>query len=320
MEATPPIEARSRSQSSTPPPSSSSAARLWRPAAQRNLRNQWSKLNSLRQDWRSAASSARSHATAIVNSYLSQKYMDQMDFGVLSDMPNIRKKACSKLLKQQVALKGVIRLAAFNGPASHRGTSNSPLAQFSFSLEDDSDSGDCGGIPVFTFCSIDSFEELAWEIVRMFISELNLKVNSNLVGHFVGFVLLICLISHISHLVTSNPLPQRLLVVELLSIYDEKVTEITGLHWSDELYDGEFNDLTILNLCSKETREPILPCLGDCKSSTSTMQSKRQQDSNVLQVYLTTWLVEVNIDRCRMDEIFASVGGEMHIDFLETFG
>ncbi|KAK6123095.1 hypothetical protein DH2020_043156 [Rehmannia glutinosa] len=303
MAATPPHEARSRSQSSTPPPSSSSAARLWRPAAQRNLRNQW--------------------------------YMDQMDFGVLSDMANIRKKACSKLLKQQVALRGVIRLAAFNGPASHRsfieanychlteiwyayltailvlvavvthmvnscksmrcysrGTSNSPLAQFSFSLEDDSDSGDCGGIPVFTFCSIASF----------------------------GMCTFSTSISHISHLVTSKSLPQRLLVMELLSVYNEKVAGVTGLHWSDEFYDGEFNDLSILNLYSKETYEPILPCLRSCNSSTSTMQSKQQQDSNVLQVYLTTWLVEVNIDRCRMDEIYASVGGEMHIDFLETFG
>lgn len=32
------------------------------------------------------------------------RYMDGMDFGVLSDMPNIRKKACSKLFKQQVCL------------------------------------------------------------------------------------------------------------------------------------------------------------------------------------------------------------------------
>ncbi|KAL6559535.1 hypothetical protein OROGR_004652 [Orobanche gracilis] len=102
METTTLHEAHSQIQNSTPPPSSSStAARLWRPAAQRNMRNQWSELNSLYQEWRSAASTARSHATAIVNSYLSQKYMDGMDFGVLNDMPNIRKKACSKLLKQQ---------------------------------------------------------------------------------------------------------------------------------------------------------------------------------------------------------------------------
>lgn len=73
---TPPRQPLSQSQHSAPPPSSS-AMRLWRPAAQRNLRNQWTKLNSLRQDWRSATSAARSHSTAIVNSYLSQKYPPQ---------------------------------------------------------------------------------------------------------------------------------------------------------------------------------------------------------------------------------------------------
>ncbi|GFP87437.1 hypothetical protein PHJA_000887400 [Phtheirospermum japonicum] len=247
------------------PSPSSSAARLWRPAAQRNLKNQWSKLNSLRQDWRSTASTARSHATVVVNSYLSQKYMDGMDFGVLSDMPNIRKKACSKLLKQQELYRGKL-LSSYRDMVAvvthmvnscktmrcyFRGTSSSPLAQFSLLSEGNNDSGDCGGIPVFAFCSISSFEELAWEIVQMFISELIVK---------------------------------RLLVMELLSIYDEKVSEITGLHWSDELYDGEFNELRILNLSSEETREPILPCLRNCKSSTSILQSKQQQDSNVLQV------------------------------------
>lgn len=168
-----------------------------------------------------------------------------------------------------------------------KGTSNSPLAQFSFSSEDGSDTGDCGGIPVFTFCSIASFEELALEIARMFISELNLK---------------------------------RLLVMEFLSMYDEKFAEAMGLHWSAEIYEGEFNDLTTLNLYSEETQEPIPPSLRNCNSSAPNMQSKRQQDSNVLQVYLTTWLAEVNIDKCRVDEIFATVGGEMRVDFLETSG
>ncbi|KAL8053692.1 hypothetical protein ABFX02_05G089500 [Erythranthe guttata] len=287
-------------QNSTPP-SSSSAVRLWRPNAQRNVRNQWSKLNRLRHDWRSAASAARSHATNIVNSYLSQKYMDGMDFGVLSDMPNIRKKACSKLFKQQelhraqflscyrdmVAVVTQMVNTCKSMRCYFRGTSNSPLAQFSLSSEDDSDNGSCGGIPVFTFFSITSFEELAWEIVRMFISELNLK---------------------------------RLLVMELLSVYDEKVAEVAVLHWLDEFYDGEFIDLSLLNLYSNENREPVFPCLKGCKTSTSTIQSKQLQDSNVLQVYITTWLVEVNIDRCRVDEIFDIVGGEMRVDFSETLG
>ncbi|KAL6584083.1 hypothetical protein OROMI_003372 [Orobanche minor] len=264
METTTPHEAHSQIQNSTPPPSSSSTARLWRPAAQRNMRNQWSELNSLCQEWRSAASTARSHATAIVNSYLSQKYMDDMDFGVLNDMPNIRKKACSKLLKQQELFRGKL-LSSYRAMVSvvthmvsscktmrcyFRGASSSPLAQFSFSSEDNSNSGDCDGIPVFTFYSISFFVK-------------------------------------------------RLLVMELLSIYDEKVTAVTKLHWSDEFYDGESNELGILKLYSDEARQPILPCLGSCKSTTSILRPKQQRDSNVLQVYITTWLVEANIDGCR---------------------
>ncbi|KAG6386065.1 hypothetical protein SASPL_154951 [Salvia splendens] len=302
MEAqTPPFQTRPHSQNSAPPPSSSSsAARQWRPGAQRNLRNQWSKLNLLRQDWRSASDAGRSHATAIVNSYLSQKYMDGMEFGVLSDMPNIREKASYKLFKQQElerdrllkSYRDMVQILTDMGRICRSmryysiGTSNSPLAQFSISSEDGSDSGDCGGIPVFRFFSIAYFEELAFEITQMFILELNLK---------------------------------RLLVVEFLSIYDEKVAEAKELQWSDELYEGEFNDLATLNLYSVETHKLNPPSLRNCNSSISNMQSKRQQDSNVLQIYITTWLADVNIDKCRMEEIFGIAGGEMHVDFLETF-
>lgn len=57
---------------SAPPPAS--VLRLWRPAAQRNVRNQWSKMASYRQQWNLATSSGRSHATSLVNSYLSQRF------------------------------------------------------------------------------------------------------------------------------------------------------------------------------------------------------------------------------------------------------
>jgi len=60
--------------SSIPSPLPPSATRLWRPAAQRNLRNQWSKLASQRQQWASASSSGKSHANSLVNAYLSQRY------------------------------------------------------------------------------------------------------------------------------------------------------------------------------------------------------------------------------------------------------
>ncbi|XP_073270769.1 uncharacterized protein [Primulina huaijiensis] len=280
-------------------PASSSAARLWRPVAQRNIRNQWSKLASFRRDWSSAAAAGRSHATFIVNSYLSQKYMDGMDMNVLSDMPNIEKKARRKLFKQQELYRSKL-LSSYRDMVTvvthmvnacnsmrcyNRATSSSPLAQFSYSSKDSNDSGDCGGIPVFTFWSIALFEELAWEVVQMFISELKLK---------------------------------RLLVLGLLSIYDDNVAEIVGLNWSAEFYEGEFKDLCISNLLSKETCEPMLPSLESCTSSTSTIQQKQKQNCDVLQVYITTWMVDVNINRSRVDEIFTIVGSEMRVDFLQT--
>ncbi|MCD7463397.1 hypothetical protein HAX54_050490 [Datura stramonium] len=82
-------------------PLSAQEIRRWRPAAQRNLRNQWSKLASLRTQWLSLSSTARSYATYVVNSYLSQRYMDAMELGILKEIPDIRKKACRKLFKQQ---------------------------------------------------------------------------------------------------------------------------------------------------------------------------------------------------------------------------
>jgi hypothetical protein len=62
----------SKPQISSPLPSS--MLRLWRQAAQRNLRNQWSQLASLKDQWFSLSSSARSYANALINSHLSQRY------------------------------------------------------------------------------------------------------------------------------------------------------------------------------------------------------------------------------------------------------
>lgn len=65
--------------SPSPAPSPSSATlRIWKPAAQRNLRNQWSKLLSHKDCWFSASSNGRSHATSLVNTYLSHR----LDFSI----------------------------------------------------------------------------------------------------------------------------------------------------------------------------------------------------------------------------------------------
>ncbi|EPS72003.1 hypothetical protein M569_02757 [Genlisea aurea] len=292
--------APSRSSHNTTPQSLSSAARLWRPAAQRNLKNQWSKLNSLRRDWCTAASAARSHATSIVNSYLSIRYLNEMEYGVLRDMPNIQEKAGSKLSRQQElcnakllsSYKDMVRFTVNMASVCKSmrcylsKSTNSMLIQFSSSPDDEENgAGDLEGIPVFAFYSIASFEERAWEVVHMFISELILK---------------------------------RLLVLEFLSLHRDAVER----EWADEFYDGEFDDLRMLNLYSDQVKAPVTP---PCKSSSASFnfiqskQQKQQQGSSVLQIYLTIWMVNVNIDECRVEEIFGIVGSEMDVDFLKPF-
>ncbi|KAL5733715.1 hypothetical protein ACOSQ2_033407 [Xanthoceras sorbifolium] len=278
---------------SSPAPPPSSVLRLWRPAAQRNLRNQWSKLVSYRQQWASASSTARSHATSLVNSYLSQRYMPSMELGVLCDMPDIRKKACLKLFKQQehhrIKLLSSYKdmVAVVNNMVSTsrsmrcflKGPSSSPLVQFSSSSEDTNDTGDGGGIPVFTFLSVTLFEKLAEELVEIFKLELNLK---------------------------------RLLVMELCSISCE--TPEVKFCWANELYPGEFDCLSTCNLY--ETCQPVAPRLKDWNSDMPTGQCNRQPNQEILQVYLTTWLAEVNIDTHRVNEIFNVIGEEMHVSLL----
>ncbi|KAK9996216.1 hypothetical protein SO802_020902 [Lithocarpus litseifolius] len=280
-------------QNQNPSPMPPSLTRLWRPAAQRNLRNRWSKLVSCRKQWVSSSSSGKSHATSLVNAHLSQRYMSTMELGVLSDMLNIRKKAGRKLFKQQETFRSKLlssykdMVAAVtqmvNASKSMRtflkGPSNSALVQFSSFSGDQNDSGDGGGIPAFAFWSISSHEQLADELVQMFIMELNLK---------------------------------RLLVLELLSTSCDD-PQANELHWSDQLYPGEFDHLSMCNLFSQETCEPVPPKLMDLKSDAPTVRSNNQPNPEVLQVYITTWLAEVNIDTLRVDEIFAAIGEEMHV-------
>ncbi|KAL6289172.1 hypothetical protein ACE6H2_006682 [Prunus campanulata] len=198
-------------------------ARLWRPTAQRNLRNQWSKLASYRQQWASSSSTARSHATALVNAYLSLKYMPYMELGALRDIPNIKKKASQKLFKQQVSVVIHMVNISISMKCFLKGASSSLLVHFSGYSKDKNDPGDGGGIPVFTFWTISCFvsEEVAEELVQMFILELNLKL--------------------------------------------------------------------------------VYPRLNDQKSEMPAARFNQQPDHDVLQVYLTTWLAEVNIDSDRLE-------------------
>ncbi|KAL9243287.1 hypothetical protein vseg_017192 [Gypsophila vaccaria] len=270
--------------------------RQWRPNAQRNLRNQWSKLSALKNQWSSSSSSARSHATSLVNSYLSNRYLDNMDLGVLSDMPGIREKTRCKLLKQQEvqvdqllsSYKSMVGIVVDMANVSRsmrcflKENSGSPLIQFSSGSTNSNDSGDGGGVPVFTFLSICAFETLAEELLEMFKQELLLK---------------------------------RLLVVELLSVTCQKHDQFDQLSWADELYQGEADLLSTCNVYAKETAEPCLPKLNGFGSKSAYMETDKNPSSEILQVYLTTWLAEVNIDTHRVEEIFATVGEEMRVSF-----
>ncbi|KAJ0924031.1 hypothetical protein HanPSC8_Chr05g0223551 [Helianthus annuus] len=282
-------------QNSAPKSSPSSVNRLWRPAAQRNMKNQWSKLNSLRQEWASSSSTARSHATSLVNAHLSQRFMKDMELGVLSDMPDIQKKACWKLLKQQVVHRDNL-LSSYkemvgtvvnmvNTSMSLRcflkGGINSPLIQFSNSSNDTNDNGDGGGMPVFIF-GLYLLSKLASELVQMFKLELNLK---------------------------------RLLVIEFLSLKSKEDSIIEKLCWSDEIYQGELDDLSRCNLDCREASESASTKL-DGFVSENIKQPNCQPDSDVLQIYLTAWLTDVNIDKKRVEDIFSEVGEEMHVNLV----
>ncbi|CAH2073600.1 unnamed protein product [Thlaspi arvense] len=297
----PASSSRSLASPSPSPASLSSSTRLWRPAAQRNLRNQWSKLSTCRQQWIAACSGARVHAISLVNSYLSQKFIPMMEFGVLSDMFDIKKKALKKLFKQQSSYrikllssyKEMVALVVEMVNASrslrcYMKPSSDSLIQFSGSMEDSNDAGDCGGVPVFNFWNVSAFEKIAEELVEMFKREVMLK---------------------------------RLLIVELVSLSCE-IPQPVKLSWSDELYHEEFDDLFKCSLYSMEASEPILPRLKEDDLGTSSVSHTNHPTPEILQaffiviqMYLVTWSAEVIIDTHRIHEILAMVGEEIRVTF-----
>ncbi|CAG7911730.1 unnamed protein product [Brassica rapa] len=256
-------------------PSPASSMRLWRPAAQRNLRNQWLKMSACRKQWIAACSVGMSHANSLVNSYLSQTFVPLMKFGVLSDMFDIKKKALNKLYKQQSSYRdkllssykemvaGVVEMVNVSrSMRCYMKSSSGSIVQFSCSKEDSDDAGDCGGIPVFSFWNISAFEKMAEELVEMFKREVMLK---------------------------------RLLMMELVSLSSE-VPKPVRLSWADELYQGEFDDLSKCSLYSMEVSEPIFPRLKEDNLCISSVSHTTQPTAEMLHMYLITWAAEVNID------------------------
>ncbi|KHN18344.1 hypothetical protein glysoja_006757 [Glycine soja] len=157
-----------------------------------------------------------------------------------------------------------------------KGSNNSSLLHFSYNSADQSDSGDGGGIPAFTFYSITSHGK----------------------ENFTEYILF--LFDRV-----------RLLVLEFMSIsYD--TSAVKQLHWSTQLYDDEFKDLRDCNLYCVVTHGPVPPRLRDGKSGIDALRFDNQPNPEVLQVYLTTWLAEVNMS-LPMNEIFAIVGEERQV-------
>uniref|UniRef100_A0ACD5X0Z8 Uncharacterized protein n=1 Tax=Avena sativa TaxID=4498 RepID=A0ACD5X0Z8_AVESA len=264
--------------------------RQWRPAAQRNLRNQWSRLLAAKTRWLDAAADGRPHAAALVNAHLTRSYIPGMDLGVLKDMPGIRDRASAKLAQKEVqcqemllsAYKEMVLAVSDLVKASRamrcfsKGSSSSSLSRFADSQDDLNDSGDGGGAPVYKWISISEFESLAQELVEMFVSELQLK---------------------------------RLIVLDLLSI-NLKEGAGPSLEWSDELYDGELYEFQSIGLQSGDS------CPLPENWRADVLQARKPGHSpthEVLQVYLTSWLSDVNIKTDRIDDIFELVGEEMQI-------
>ena len=78
---------------------------------------------------------------------------------------------------------------------------------------------------------------------------------------------------------------QRLLVVELHSISCEEAPQKDRYCWSDELYPGEFDDLGICSLHSKEIGELIPPKIIGFESHSLVIRSNQQPDHEILQIW-----------------------------------
>ncbi|XP_078164185.1 uncharacterized protein LOC144559112 isoform X1 [Carex rostrata] len=297
-EATPrrAIDLNSQNLYTSSPSPSPSPFRLWRPAAQRNIRNQWSKLLSAKDRWLSASSDGKLHATSVVNAFLSQRFVLKRDLGVLKDMPAIREKAYKKLAYQQglgrsallSSYKEMVLAVSQMVKASKsmrcflKGSTGSPIVQFCNQPEVINDSGDGGGIPVFSSFSVFDFEELAQELIAMFVLELALK---------------------------------RFIMVELTSMQLEKEIEGNGTPTCvKELFEGEFDELRCSGLLSDESCEMLPPKINNLVVlSTHSQLLTHDTSETVLQVYLTSWLANVNLNMSRINEIFLVVEETMQL-------
>ncbi|KAL5980534.1 hypothetical protein ACLOJK_028442 [Asimina triloba] len=158
---------------------------------------------------------------------LSLRYLSDMDLGVLEGMMGIQQRARQKLARQQVAAVVQMVNVCRSMRCFLKGSSSSPIVQFSGEPDDSNDTGDGGGIP-------------------------------------------------------------RSLVLVLLAITcnEDSRMQVNGLSWEEELYPGEFDDLSMSDLLySKKHRQPVPPRINGWESGNPTLErAAHLPDRDILQV------------------------------------
>lgn len=265
------------------------AARLWRPAAQRHVRNAWAAVHAERAAWASASSASFQAASALVNLALSRRFLATMDLGVLRDMDAICQKALAKMGRQQEAhvaqlltkfddqVKALSNMLQASKEMRAYRTEDGPLIMYSNEPSVEGDTGDGAGAPVFATLPITIFEQLAEEVVAMYETELKLKWL--LTSEFRALV---------------YPKAQSVISFENIEGCDQFKSLASRSGLPDLLAKSEF-----INLDWNQ--------VGDILK----VRSKEEVQRETYQVYLTALLIEVNIHKQRIEEIVAMVNDEM---------
>ncbi|KAL0736337.1 hypothetical protein Bca4012_012547 [Brassica carinata] len=87
-------------------------------------------------------------------------------------------------------------------------------------------------------------------------------------------------------------------MMELVSLSSE-IPQPVKLSWLDELYQGEFDDLSNCYLYTMEVPERNFPRLEENDLGISSVSRFNQPTAEKLHMYLITWVSEVNIDTHR---------------------
>lgn len=267
-------------------PSLPAGPRLWRCAAQRSLRNAWCLISSHLSAWSSSSSDGLSAASSVVNALLSYRYVESLDFGVLKAMDGIQANARKKYLHRgEASFVGLLKSfkelvenlsAMLNAKGRMRaylkGPSSGNLVEFSDQRHFIEDAGDGDGLAVFSVLSVSTHEMLAQELVDLFVAEIKVK---------------------------------WLIVSELHSVfYSGADVDCAKVEASTKLMQNVYVETSskLPEVFNKENQHISLP---------SQQGSQAQVKREVLQVYLTAWLAEVNVRKSRIDQILRVVSEEM---------